>query len=190
MPGHVYNTLHEHAVDQGGYITTRDADDLGIDPRRLFLMKERGLVTPVSRGVYRFSDVPAGPLDQYVEATLWPLETPGVLSHATALDLHGLCDINPSRIDVTVPQGFRTARTPPTVIRLHRENLADPEMTWHEGLPIVTVPRAIRGAIDQHVGWNLIEQAIDTARKTGRLTRAQAQQLRRMRPTADPAEIT
>ena len=37
------------------------------------------------------------------------------------------------------------------------------EFTWHEGIPIVSVHRAIRGSIDQHVGWNLIDQAIDAA---------------------------
>ncbi len=62
------------------------------------------------RGLFRFADVPAGPLDQYAEATLWPLEIQGVLSHATALDLHALCDVNPSRIDITVPRDFRTTR--------------------------------------------------------------------------------
>jgi predicted transcriptional regulator of viral defense system len=68
------------------------------------------------------------------------LEVPGVLSHATALDLHELCDINPSRIDLTVPTG------------LHRETLADSDLTWHEGLMIVTEDRAIRGAIELGVG--------------------------------------
>lgn len=184
MPGRIYNVLHEHANDQNGYITTRDAEELGVDPRRLFLMKERQVVEPVSRGVYRFPDIPAGALDQYVAATLWPLEEVGVLSHATALDLHELCDINPARIDLIVRRRFRTTRTPPKVLRLHREDLDPGEVTWHEGLPIVGVRRAIRGAIEQHVGWNLIEQAIDTARHTGRLTQQQADELRARRPRA------
>jgi predicted transcriptional regulator of viral defense system len=187
MPGRVYNLLREHAVDQFGYITTRDAEELGVDPHRLQKMKSRGVLTHVDRGIFRFGDVPAGPLDQYCEATLWPLEVRGVLSHATALDLHDLCDINPTRIDVTVPRGFRTTRTPPPVLRLHREPLEERDVTWHEGLPIVNVFHAIRGSIDQRVGWNLIEQAIDTARRTGRLTKAQAEELRALRPagTAD-----
>jgi predicted transcriptional regulator of viral defense system len=187
MPGRLFNILHERAVDQHGYVTTRDADDLGVNPRRLHVMRDRGVLDRVSRGVFRFPDVPAGPLDQYVAAALWPLEVQGVLSHATALDLHDLCDINPSRIDVTVPPSFRTTRTPPAVINLHRETLPEHEITWHEGLPIVSVHRAIRGSIDQHVGWNLIEQAIDTARKRGRLTRGQAGQLRAMRHDARTA---
>lgn len=181
MPGRIYNILHERAVEQRGYITTRDADELGVDPQRLQVMRQRGTLTLVSRGVFRFPDVPAGPLDQYAEATLWPLEVQGVLSHATALDLHALCDVNPNRIDITVPAGFRTTRTPPDVMRLHREDLPEGDLTWHEGLPIVTVRRAILGSIEQHVGWNLIEQAIDTARRTGRLTAEQAKELRALR---------
>jgi predicted transcriptional regulator of viral defense system len=181
MPGRVYILLHEHAVDQFGYVTTRDAEKLGIDPHRLKKMADRGVLSRVSRGVFRFPDVPASALDQYVEATLWPLEVQGVLSHATALDLHSLCDVNPNRIDITVPAGFRTTRTPPDVMRLHREDLPEGDLTWHEGLPVVTVHRAILGSIEQHVGWDLIEQAIDTARRTGRLMAEQAQELRALR---------
>jgi predicted transcriptional regulator of viral defense system len=184
MPGRLYTKLHEYAVDQFGYITTRDAERLGVHPHRLQKMKARGVLTHVDRGIFRFDNVPAGPLDQYCLATLWPLEVQGVLSHATALDLHRLCDIDPAHIDVTVPSEFRTARTPPQVLRLHRESLDARDVTWHEGLPIVGVFCAIRGAIEQHIGWNLIEQAIDTARRTGRLTEAQAQELRALRPTA------
>jgi predicted transcriptional regulator of viral defense system len=185
MPGALYRLLHEHAVEQHGYITTRDAEGLGVAAHRLHRMKSRGVLEGVSRGVFRFPDVPAGALDQYVAATLWPLEVRGVLSHATALDLHELCDVNPSHIDVTVPPGFRTTRTPPPVLRLHREAVPENELTWHEGIPIVTVYRAIRGSIDQHVGWNLIEQAIDTGRRRGRLTADQAEELRAMRYTLD-----
>jgi predicted transcriptional regulator of viral defense system len=183
MPGRVYNTLHELAVDQHGYVTTRDARELGVVPQRLHLRADRGVLHRVARGLFRFPDVPAGALDQYAEATLWPLECRGVLSHAAALDLHALCDVNPSRIDITVPRGFRTTREPPAVLRLHREDLPDNAITWHEGLPIVTVYRAIEGSIEQGLGWNLIEQAVDTARRTGRLTAVQADTLRALRPT-------
>jgi predicted transcriptional regulator of viral defense system len=189
MPGRVYNLLREHAAEQCGYITTRDAEDLGVDPHRLQKMKDRGVLTRVSRGIFRFDDVPASALDQYAEATLWPLEVKGVLSHATALDLHELCDINPTRIDVTVPPGFRTARDVPELLRLHRDEVDERDLTWHEGLPIVGVRRAILGAIDQDVGWTLIEQAIDTARRTGRLTARQADELRALQAADTQATV-
>jgi predicted transcriptional regulator of viral defense system len=182
MPGRIYRLLHEYAVEQNGYLTSRQANDLGVATVRLVVMKQRGTLEYVSRGVYRFPDVPAGPLDQYTAAVLWPLEVAGVVSHATALDLHELCDINPSRIDITVPRGFRTTRTPPGVMRLHRADLDEQEVTWHEGLRIVTVYRAIADSIEIGVGWNLIEQALDTARRQGRLTNEQATQLRALRP--------
>jgi predicted transcriptional regulator of viral defense system len=190
MPGRNYAILHERAAEQSGYITTRDADQLGIDPQRLQVMKQRGVVIPVSRGVFRFPDIPAAALDQYVAATLWPLEVQGILSHATALDLHALCDINPARIDITVPARFRTTRTAPAVLRLHREDVPERDVTWHEGLPIVTVRRAIAGSIEQHVGWNLIEQAIDTARRTGRLTAEQAKELHALRGADRESPVT
>jgi predicted transcriptional regulator of viral defense system len=184
MPGQIYALLHEHAVDQFGYVTTQDARELGVDPQRLQKMKDRGVLEGVSRGVFRFPDVPATALDQYAAATLWPLTVRGVLSHATALDLHDLCDINPSRIDVTVPRRFRTSRRPSKVIHLHREDLPEADVTWHEGLPIVGVHRAILGSIDQHVGWHFIEQAVETARRRGRLTSEQAGELARLRGDA------
>lgn len=182
MPGAVYNLLHAHAVDANGFVTTRDAEDLGVPARYLQVLKHRGTLEAVSRGVFRFPDIPAGPLDGYKAAALWPLTVEGVLTHSTALDLHDLCDINPSRIDVTVPRAFRTTRSLPEVVRLHKADLPAADLTWHEGLRIATVPVAIRGAVGQGVGWNLIEQAIDNGRRRGRLTQAEAQGLRALRP--------
>jgi predicted transcriptional regulator of viral defense system len=68
MPGRVYNRLHDHSIQQGGYLTTREARELGVDPHRLEKMKQRGLLEAVSRGVFRFADMPAGPLEQYIAA--------------------------------------------------------------------------------------------------------------------------
>ena len=80
------------------------------------------------------------------------------------------------------PARFRTTRTPPDLLRLHRDDLDERNLTSHDGLLIVGVPRTVIGAVDQHVGWNLIDQAIDTARRTGRLTAEQADGLRALRP--------
>lgn len=184
MPGAIYNILHAHAVQNYGFVTTRQAREvLGVNPHRLQVMNERGLVRNVSRGVFRFPDIPPTSLDQYMAATLWPLTRPGVLGHATALDLHDLCDVNPSRIHVTVPPDFRTTREPPRLIELHRRRLPQSEVTWHEGIPVVTVKRAILDGIEQALGWGLIDQAIDTARQRGRITAPEAEELGAKRPT-------
>lgn len=165
-------------------------EQLGVDPHRLQVMEGRGLVERVSRGVFRFADVPVGALDQYMEAVLWPFPATGVLSHETALDLHDLCDVNPSRIHVIVPAGYRTTRDVPPLFELHREDLLREEIGWHDGIPIVSARRAIRGSIENHVGWNLIDQAITTARRRGRITTTEARQLKAMRPERQTHPVT
>ncbi len=98
MPGRVYTQLLEVAQQQHGYVTARDARGLGVDPLRLQDLARRGLAEHVAHGVYRIGLVPAGPLDQYMEATLWPQAARGVICGQSALDLHGLCDVNPAKM--------------------------------------------------------------------------------------------
>jgi predicted transcriptional regulator of viral defense system len=166
MPGPLYNRLFEVAASQYGYVTVADARALGAPVERLSTMAARGTLVRVSSGVYRFPAFPVSGLDQLMEATLWPHDG-GVLSHATALDLHELCDVNPAEIHVTVGPRFRTNREVPPVLRLHRRALAERDVMAHEGLAIVTPRRAILDGIEQHLGDELIEQAIGTARARG-----------------------
>lgn len=166
MPGLLYNRLFEVAASRYGYVTAADARALGAPVERLSKMAERGTLVRVSSGVYRFPAFPVSRLDQFMEATLWP-HGGGVLSHATALDLHELCDVNPAEIHVTVGPRFRTSRTVPEVLRLHRRALAERDVMAHEGLRIITPRRAILDGIEQHLGDELIDQAIDTARARG-----------------------
>lgn len=63
-PGRVYTPLRDLALDHHGFLTTDHARQLGVDPHRLQVMEGRGLVEGVSRGVFRFADIPAGALDQ------------------------------------------------------------------------------------------------------------------------------
>jgi predicted transcriptional regulator of viral defense system len=173
--------LLEEATGQYGYVTADDARAAGVDPVQLRIMNHRGLVERVARGVYRFPIVPTGALDQYMEAVLWP-RTRAALSHETALDLHGLCDVNPARIHVNVPADYRPRRDVPEVYQLHRRNLDPGDITLYEGIPVVTVYRAIRDGIEENLGWHLIDQAIETAQRRGLLTPAELRALARERP--------
>ncbi|MGH2675268.1 MAG: type IV toxin-antitoxin system AbiEi family antitoxin domain-containing protein [Actinomycetota bacterium] len=178
--------LLEKATGQYGYVTADDARASGVDPVQLRIMHHRGLVERVARGVYRFPIVPTTALDQYMEAVLWP-RTNAALSHETALDLHGLCDVNPARIHVTVPADYRLRRDLPEVYQLHRRDLDPDDVTLHEGIPIVTVYRAIRDGLEADLGGYLIDQAIDTARRRGLLTPAELRALTGTR-TAGPSQ--
>jgi hypothetical protein len=54
MPGRVYNVLHTFALNQGGYLTIRQAHELGVPTDRLEVLKQRGTFEQVSRRVCRF----------------------------------------------------------------------------------------------------------------------------------------
>jgi len=180
MPGRVYSPLLELAADQYGYVSTDDARELGVSPRRLKLLAERGSLARVARGLYRFPPgvVPIAALDQYMEATLLPGGR-GVISHETALAVYELSDVNPVKVHVTVPREYRIRRKAlPDVFVFHRADLTEAEMTRHEGIPIVTPERAIRDAHAGHLGPALVGQAIDDGERGGLLTGAQSDALR------------
>jgi predicted transcriptional regulator of viral defense system len=187
LPGRVYTQLLEIANDRFGYVTPADARAVGVDPTRLPDLARRGLVDHVAQGVYRIPLVPATALDQYMEATLWPYRARGVLCHETALDLHELCDVNPAKIHITVPTDHRVRRGVPALYVLHRRDLADEDVTLHEGIPIVTPYRAILDGFDVHVGRRLIEQATATAVARGLLQPRQLDEVKRRLEAPDSA---
>jgi predicted transcriptional regulator of viral defense system len=180
MPGKAFTALLNHAQQQYGYLTPDDARELDIDPTQLRLMAARHTLEHRGYGLYRMPMVPVTQLDTYMEAVLWTGRR-GVLSHETALDLHELCDVNPSTVHLTVPRSFRTRKAVPAIYRLHRCDLDPAEVGWHEGIPIVIPERAILGGIEQALGWQLIDQAIETARARGLITKPAADRLAAMR---------
>lgn len=179
MPGRVYTQLLEIAHDNYGYLTPADARAAGVDPLRLQDLARRELADHVAHGLYRLRLVPPTALDQYMEATLWPRQAGGVLCHETALDLHELCDVNPAKIHLTVPAGYRTHRNVPALYVLHHRNLDPADVTLHEGIPIVTPYRAILDGIDARLGRRLLDQAIDNAAARGLLDRSELASMKR-----------
>ncbi len=162
--------LLDHAFDQYGFVTSEDARSLGIDEQRLVDMERRGTLERVTRGLYRFKVIPHTGREHLMEAVLWPRRTRGVLSHDTALELHDLCDINPTEIHITVPRRYRINREIPSTYAIHHRDLPDPDRTLVEGIPTVTPARSIADAIETHVDPKLIDQAIDTARRRGAIS--------------------
>ena len=172
MPTAAYRALFDIAEDQMGYVTTTQAGTVGVSPMALVMMTRRGTLERVSRGVYRLVDFPAQPLAQYMQATLWPYGRLGVLSHETALSLHELSDVDPAKVHITVPTGFRIQRAIPGYLVVHRGDLPPGDVTRLEGMPITTPARTIRDCIQAHLGPALVTRAIDEARRAGMLDAA------------------
>jgi len=173
-----YRVLYNLAEDQMGYFTTAQAAKSGVPSMTLVMMTRRGTLERMSRGVYRLVEFPTYPLAQYMQATLWPYERPGVLSHETALALYEMSDVDPAKVHITVPTGFRIQRQVPAYIIVHRANLGSSDVTAFERMPITTPERTVRDCISAQLGPALINQAIDDGLRSGRLSNRAADDLR------------
>jgi len=173
----IWDQLVERAAEQHGYVTTRDAHDLGIDPTQLRLLAARGRLERVGRGVYLVPVLPRSEHDELAEAVAWTLGR-GIVSHESALLLHGLSDVNPSRVHLTVPRDNYPRAAGGALYRLHRRTLADAEVTEVDGIPTTTVERTIRDCLADGTDPHQLRLAIDRAEAEGSVRRAVAQDLR------------
>ena len=89
----------------GGTITTAQANEVGVSNERLRLLVKAGDLERVSFGIYILPD-------EFVDKMYASqLRRPKIIySHETALYLHDLSDRDPINYTVTVPTGYNTAR--------------------------------------------------------------------------------
>lgn len=154
-----WSELQRMAFLQNGYFRTDQAATAGFSNQLLRKHFLAGRFSRNLRGVYRLVDVPPGEHDDLVELWLWSGGT-GVFSHETALALHGLSDALPSRVHMTMPRKWSARSAVPRILILHFANISTTDRTWLGPLPVTTVPRTIRDAVDDGVDPALIEQAI------------------------------
>lgn len=135
------------------------------------------------RDTFAFSRFPVSQLGHYMEAVLWPQvrrpDVAGVVSHQSALSIHGLSDVSPAQIHLTLPTTVRLRREVRKGLVIHYANLAPGDVERAEGVPVTTPARSIRDAHAAHLGLALIGQAIADGRRSGALRVAEADRLKR-----------
>ena len=130
-----WDRLFMTAQTQQGLFTTQQAAESGFSPQLLVHHAQTGRVIRVQRGIYRIAHYPAGTQEDLVAAWLWT-ERAGVVSHQTALSLHGLSDVLPSQIHLTLPSEWRRRRfRVPTDVVLHHADVPAPDRTWVGAVP-------------------------------------------------------
>lgn len=182
--------LYGIAEDQAGYFTAAQARAAGLHHVRLVQLAQRGDIERVSRGVYRFTRFPISRLGHYMEAVLWSQvrrpDIAGVISHQSALAIHELSSVNPARVHVTLPTAMRIRREVPKGLVIHYADLTPVDVERVEGVPVTTPARSIRDAHASHLGNALIAQAITDGRRSGALSKAEADRLERELLDAKP----
>lgn len=159
------DVVREIALDQYGYVTTKQAAEAGVPAVELPKLAARGGLKNVAYGLYQVLDAPASAFDQFAEALLRAGE--GSYLHGdSVLALFGLADVNPRRIRVAVRK--RTRPKLPPFIELTLVT-GDVTTTLYEGLRSQRVADAIlecRGRIER----SRLMKAAEDARQEGLMT--------------------
>lgn len=166
--------VRDIALDNYGYVTTADSVEAGVPAVELPKLAARGGLESIAYGLYRVSDIPPTPYDQFAEALL-RVGADAYLHGESVLALFGLADVNPRRVTVAVPRRARPKLPPFVELTQVREGA---RTTFYEGLASQPVAEAIlecRGRIESD---RLLEAATQ-ARKVGLLTTSEWQLVRK-----------
>lgn len=164
-------------MEQHGFVTARQAAEVGIGKQAVQMLIHRGSIERVAHGVYRFPQYPTGQYDQYMLAVLWTRVPEAALSHETALDAYGISDVNPNRIHVTVARHRRLRRSGADEYIVHYEDLDPEQIGWWQEIPTVTAKTAIGQCVENGTPTYLLRQAIGRGYDEGRLTAAERDEL-------------
>lgn len=173
----VRDRIFECAAERHGYITSRDAGELGIDPSLLRQMAARGALERVARGAYRLPFLPRSEHDDLAEAVAWTLGR-GVISHESAFVLYGFSDVNPTWVHITVPARTSARADGGDLYRVYRRNLPEGDIAVKDGLPVTTIARTVIDCIEAGTSPYQLRLAVDEAQAAGEITGKEAERLR------------
>ena len=170
MPGpsqDLRRQLHELAFGQSGYFTAAQAVEIGYSYQAQKYHVDHGNWVRVDRGLFRLPGWPSRPDDSYARWVLWSGGR-GVVSHDTALTVHDLSDVNPARIHLTVPAGFRAADD---AVVTHYASLGDGDIESRGAWRVTTVERTLADVAGGVLSQELVDAAVADALDRGLATR-------------------
>jgi predicted transcriptional regulator of viral defense system len=168
-----WDRLFETAAGQSGYVTTQQAAEAGYSTHLLRKHILAGRVTRPQRGIYRLVHFPVGDHEELVTAWLWS-EQAGVFSHQTALSLHGLSDVLPTQVHLTLPEAWRRRRfRVPAGVLLHHADVAPEERAWFGPVPATSASRTLNDCAHSGLSPELLHQAAQQALRRGLVTRSE-----------------
>lgn len=137
--------LSDLAQTQGGYFTAKQAAAVGYGKRHLDYHVKAGNFERVERGLFRLPEVPPAEYDDLIRLSLWSRgrddRPQAVVSHETALAVHGLGELLPTCTHLTVPRSFR--KKSPDGCVLHKSQLSADQIEEREGFRVTTPLRTL-----------------------------------------------
>ena len=160
-------SLLEVASSQSGYFSAAQALEAGYSYQAQRHNVNQGNWTRVDRGIFRLPEWPVGRHEDLVRWTLWS-RNQAVASHATALAVHELGDVNPVRVHLTVPAGFRKKSNG---VVLHRGVLPGEDVEGWEGFSVTTPMRSILDSASDGIEGDQLSRVIEDALERGLVTK-------------------
>lgn len=165
-----WDKLYEIASGQEGHFTSTQAAEAGYSLPLLAHHLHKGRIAHAQRGIYRLVHYPAGEHDDLMILWLWSGQE-GVFSHETALALHGLSDVLPFRVHLTLPKTREKRRMKfPEVLVPHFADLPAEDRAWVGSIPVTTPGRTVLDCASAHVSPELVAQAIQEGLERGLFT--------------------
>lgn len=158
--------LQKLAAHQHGYFTAAQAVEVGYSHQAQKHHVDYGNWTRVDRALFR---IPEWPADQYDNLVRWTLWSGGVAvaTHATALAVHGLGDIDPAVVHLSVPKGFRRHATG---LVLHKPLPPTSHVEERDGFYVSTPGRAIAESASARIEQEWLDSAVTEALAAGLTT--------------------
>lgn len=159
--------LHALAFQQAGYFTAAQALEVGYSYQAQKYHADAGNWTRVDRALFRLPEWPPDPDDVYVRWTLWS-DGRGVVSHDSALAVHGLSDVDPIRVHLTVPPGFGAVDS---MLALHVGQVDEADREQRRGWTVTTPLRTLVDAAASDLSQEQVDRATADAIRAGLTTR-------------------
>jgi len=153
---------------QHGYFTAAQAVKVGYSHQAQKFNVDHGNWVRVDRGLFRLPEWQVANDDHFVRWSLWSGGA-AVVSHTSALAMHDLGDVDPARIHLSVPRGFR--RSTPHAVVLHRQDVPDSDTEDRGGYRVTTPTRAIVESAADRIEQEWLDTAVAEALDRGLTTR-------------------
>ena len=182
------SNLFNIVSDQQGFFTTKQAEPAGFRRQSHYYHVQTGDWIREYRGIYRLAHFPAAERPDLIRWWLWSRNRQdipqGVYSHETALTLHDLSDLMPSKLHMTVPKIFRRMSATPRALVLHRGEVSQADMEQVHRVPVTAPLRTIIDLLrEDRVPQDVLAQALREGLRRGTITQ------KAIRQTSLPEEL-
>lgn len=159
--------VHALAFRQAGYFSAAQAREIGYSYQAQKYHVDHGNWLRIDRGLFRLPGWPSRADDVYARWVLWSGGR-GVVSHDSALSIHGLSDLNPARVHLTVPPGFRAVDD---AVVLHKGTVVESDVENRDSWSVTTVERTLADAAAGDLSQETVTAAVGDAITNGMVTR-------------------